>query len=119
MSARVRWGILGTGHAARNFAEGLRVLPEAKLAAAGSRDAARAAVFSAAYKARPCGSYEELVGLSDIDVVYVATTPDRHREDCLLCLNAGKPVLCEKPFALDARQAREIVNAARSKRLFC
>jgi predicted dehydrogenase len=54
----------------------------------------------------------------DVDVIYVATPNPLHREHCLLCLASGKPVLCEKPFALNAVQARDMVRAAREKKLF-
>jgi predicted dehydrogenase len=53
-----------------------------------------------------------------VDVIYVATPNPLHREHCLLCLDAGKPVLCEKPFALNAGQAGDMVRAAREKKLF-
>ncbi len=80
------------------------------LQAVGARDAARAAAFAAAHGvARSYGSYAELVADPDVDVVYVATTHAQHHEHALLALGAGKPVLVEKAFTLNARQAREIV----------
>ncbi|MDP9118464.1 MAG: Gfo/Idh/MocA family oxidoreductase, partial [Actinomycetota bacterium] len=69
--------------------------------------------------ARSYGSYRELVDDDDIDVVYVATTNAQHHSHALLALEAGKPVLVEKAFALNARQAREMVTTARDRGLFC
>jgi dihydrodiol dehydrogenase / D-xylose 1-dehydrogenase (NADP) len=116
---RVRWGILGTGGMAAEFARALGRLPEAELVAVGSRDASRAQAFARAMGApRAHGGYERLVA-DDLDVVYVATPNAQHREHCRLALAAGKAVLCEKPFATSASAAREVFALAREKRLFC
>jgi predicted dehydrogenase len=116
----IRWGILGTGKIARDFTQDLTALPEAKVLAVGSRSLSTAQAFSGAFKIpRAYGSYEELVKDPDIDVVYIATPHIRHKDDCILCLEAGKPVLCEKPFTLNAQEAREVIALAREKQLFC
>ena len=116
----IRWGILGTGHAARHFAEGLRELAGASLVAVASRTPGRAREFAArAGMPRSHDGYEGVARDPEVDVVYVASPNDRHRGDCLLCLDAGKPVLCEKPFALNAAEAEEIATAARERGLFC
>jgi predicted dehydrogenase len=116
----VRWGILGTGRMARDFALDLRRVPDAQLSAVGSRSPDRARAFAAVSGAdRAYGSYEELVADSAVDVVYVATPNSQHRQNCLLALSAGKAVLCEKPFATSAREARDVVALARQQRLFC
>jgi predicted dehydrogenase len=65
------------------------------------------------------GSYEALVADDEVDIVYVATLASLHRDHCLLALKAGKPVLCEKPFALNAADARAIASAAADARVFC
>lgn len=116
----IRWGILGAGNIAEQFAEGLRHLPDARLHAIGSRTRAKAERFAGAFAVpRAYDRYEDLVGDKDIDAVYVATLNHRHKDHCLLALEAGKAVLCEKPFAVDATQAREVIALARRKRLFC
>ena len=116
---RVRWGIMGTGWIADRFATDLLVLPEADLAAVGSRTAAAAERFGAKFGIpHRHASYEALVADSQVDVVYVATPNPMHRQNCLLCLEAGKHVLCEKPFAINAAEAEEMVTAAREKKLF-
>lgn len=118
--ASIRWGILGTGAIAQAFAQGLKALPDAQLAAIGSRSLKTAQQFAAALDVpKAYGSYEDLVSDPDIDIVYIATPHQRHRDDCLLVLNANKAVLCEKPFASNAAQAQEVIDLARQKKLFC
>ena len=120
MSKTIRWGILGTGFIARRFAEGLGHAPGAELLAVGSRTRTSAQAFAAELGARRAyGSYEGLVADRDVDVVYIATPSNLHRENALLCFDRGKAVLCEKPFTLDADEARSVVGVARRKRLFC
>jgi predicted dehydrogenase len=115
----IRWGILGSGWIASEFAQGLAELPDAELAAVGSRTAASADRFADKFQVpRRHASYQVLAEDPDIDVIYVATPNPLHREHCLLCLASGKPVLCEKPFALNAGQAGEMVRAARENQLF-
>jgi predicted dehydrogenase len=116
----VRWGILGAGAAAATVGADIAAVAGNELAAIGARDAGRAAQFAARLGvARSYGSYAELVADPAVDIVYVATTHAQHHEHALLALRAGKPVLVEKAFALNARQAGEIVAAARRRALFC
>jgi predicted dehydrogenase len=118
----VRWGILGTGGIARAFAENLRLLPDAELAAVASRRLHSAEAFCAAVsvhgRTRAYGSYAELVADPLVDVVYVATPHGLHHEHVLLALDAGKAVLCEKALTLTAREAEDLVAVARERRLF-
>jgi dihydrodiol dehydrogenase / D-xylose 1-dehydrogenase (NADP) len=115
----VRWGILGTGGIARKFAEALSLLPDAQIAAVGSRTKAAAEEFGDAWKIpRRYGSYLELANDPETDVIYIATIHTLHRENCLDCLKAGKAVLCEKPFTINAAQAAEVIALARQKKLF-
>jgi predicted dehydrogenase len=116
---RVRWGIAATGGIARRFAQDLVHVPDAELVAVGSRSRESAETFGAAHGARHRhASYEDLAADPDVDAVYVATPHSRHRDDTLLFLEAGKAVLCEKPFALTKVEAVEMVAAARSRRVF-
>jgi predicted dehydrogenase len=115
----VRWGILGTGRIAHDFAKGLADAPNAVLAAVGSRtlDGARAFAeefgIPAAY-----GSYGELALAPDVDIIYIGTPHPMHAENAVLALRGGKAVLCEKPFAMNRREAGEVVALARAKNLF-
>ncbi len=119
MTAPVRWGILGTGRIAHSFALGLKALHDAELVAVGSRNNETAASFASAFDIpHAYGSYAGLVAADNVDVVYIATPNVRHKEDCLLCIDAGKAVLCEKPFAMNAADGREIVMRARNAGVF-
>lgn len=116
----IRWGILGTGKIALDFAQGLKFLPDAQLLAVGSRTLSTAQEFSRQLNVpKAYGSYEDLVKDPEIDVVYIATPHIRHKQDSILCLEAGKAILCEKPFTINAQEAREVITLARQKQLFC
>jgi len=120
MADAIRWGILGAGGIAGTVGVEIAATPGNEVVAVGARDADRAAALARRLGApRSYGSYPELVADADVDVVYIATTHGQHHEHALLALRAGKPVLVEKAFTLNARQAREVVAEARSRRLFC
>jgi len=116
----IRWGVLGTGTIARAFAADLRLVPGAVLTAVGSRELSRAREFARCFEVEHAhGAAQDLIRNDEVDVVYVATPHDRHRDDCQACLAGGRAVLCEKPFALNAREARAVIHDAHSRRLFC
>lgn len=116
---KIRWGIIGTGSIARQFAQGLAILPEAELAAIGSRQAETAVAFATEFNVpRPYAGYEALAQDKEVDVVYVATPHVYHKQNSLLCLQHGKAVLCEKPFAINKQQAETVFTAARASGLF-
>ncbi len=108
-----KWGIIGTGGIARAFANDLALLDGHVVAAVGSRKLESANSFAAHYYgAVGYGSYNELINDSNIDAVYVATPHPAHKENVIYALNASKPVLCEKPFAVNSIEAKEMVAAA-------
>jgi len=116
MTSPIRWGILGTGSIARKFAEGLAALPEARLVAVGSRTAEAAAAFGERYQVpRRHASYAALARDPEVEAIYISTPHTLHCENTLLCLAEGKAVLCEKPFALNAAQATQMVAASRAR----
>lgn len=118
-TSTIRWGILGTGKIAHKFATGLQSAPGAELVAIGSRTQETAETFADTYGApHRHGSYEALAADSDVDVIYVATPHPQHKDATLLCLDHGKAVLCEKPIAMNLRQATQMVASAREKNLF-
>lgn len=120
MASSFRWGILGPGNIAQKFAEGLKALPDAELAAVGSRDIGRATAFGKQYGAARChGSYEALANDSDVDIVYIATPHPMHKAENIRCLQAGKAVLCEKPFTVNRQEADAVFQAARGAQRFC
>jgi predicted dehydrogenase len=116
---QVRWGILGTGAIARRFVQGLNSLPEAEVLAVGSRSRASAEKFADKRNIpRRHAGYDTLASDPDVDVVYVATPHPFHAENTTLCLEAGKAVLCEKPFSVNAEEAERVVGLAREGGLF-
>jgi len=106
------WGILGPGGIARAFAKDLQQLDGHSVGAVGSRTLKNAQDFANTFGGIAYGSYEELVADPSIDAIYVATPHPAHKENVITALNAGKPVLCEKPFAVNANEAKEMVAAA-------
>ena len=120
MKDLIRWGVLAPGRIARKFAEGLQDADGAELVAVGSRSAERAQAFADEFGVSRvhCG-YEELVDDSEVDAIYVASPHPFHAEHTILCLEAGKAALCEKPFTVNALQADRVVAAARRTGVFC
>lgn len=112
-----RWGILGSGGIARRFAEDLALLEGHVVAAVGSRTQESAEEFASLFPGcTPFSSYENLVS-ADVDAIYVATPHPMHHANTLLAMKAGKPVLCEKAFTVNAGQARELIDYSRAHRI--
>lgn len=113
------WAVLGCGKIARKFAHDLKLLPNANLYAAASRDLTRAQDFASEWGFETAyGSYEEMVNDPKVDVVYIATPHSHHHEHTLLCLNHKKAVLCEKAFSLNANEVKEMLEAAKANNTF-
>jgi predicted dehydrogenase len=107
-----KWGILGPGGIARAFATDSQRLDGHAIAAVGSRTLSNAQEFVQTFGGTAYGSYDELVADPNVDAIYVATPHPAHKDSVITALNAGKPVLCEKPFAVNATEAQEMVAAA-------
>jgi predicted dehydrogenase len=119
MGRTINWGILSTGRISEKFALDLQLVPDAKLVAVGSRDKDRAFEFAKRFNAQKAyGSYEELASDKDIDVIYIGTPHISHCENALLCLDKGKAVLCEKPFAMNEKEVLRMILKAREKKVF-
>ena len=119
MTDKIRWGILSTGWIAKKFAEGLSVLPDAEIVAVGSRAQETADAFGDEYGVpHRHASYEALVGDQDVDVIYIGTPHPFHKDNAILSLEAGKAVLLEKPFTINAGEAEKVIALAREKGLF-
>jgi len=115
----VRWGILSvSGHYKLRVHGPLSLLPEARIAAIASRDAGKAAAAATRLGIpKGYGSYEELIADPAIEAVYVPLPNNLHAEWAMAALDAGKHVLCEKPLAMDAAQARAMAAKARERGL--
>ena len=112
-------GILGAGNIARKMAATVNGMNGVTLGAVASRSMEKAKAFAEEFSAEKYyDSYEALAADSDIDLIYVATPHSHHYEHALLCLNAGRNVLCEKAFTANYKQASELIGLAESKGLY-
>jgi predicted dehydrogenase len=109
----LRFGVLGTARIARAFIAGVAPSPHVVVTAVASRDRQRARTFATAHGvAGACGSYEELLADPSIDAIYVPLPNSLHAAWSVRALEAGKHVLCEKPLATSAAEARAMFDAA-------
>ncbi|MBD5780042.1 Gfo/Idh/MocA family oxidoreductase [Pelagicoccus sp. NFK12] len=116
---KVNWGVLASGGIARKFAASAKTTQNAELVAVASRTPGKAKTFALENGVgKSYDSYEALLDDSTIDAVYVANTHNFHHQTVLLALNSSKAVLCEKPLAINAKQAAEMIDAARAKGVF-
>jgi len=116
---KIRWGILGCGKIARKFAADLKLVEDAELIALGARTQATAETFAKDFPSKYIhGSYEALVSNPEVDVIYVATPHGLHHEHVILCLKHKKAVLCEKAFAINYREASEMIEYAKVQNTF-
>lgn len=116
---KMKWGIIGCGGIAGDFTESLRTLEGAELFAVASRTPGKAADFAKKHKVDlSYDTYEALLANPSVEIVYVATTHNFHYDNVLQCLKAGKHVLCEKVFTINAAQAQHLWDVAQEKGLF-
>jgi predicted dehydrogenase len=118
MKNNFKWGIIGTGGIAGEFANDLSYLNNHTVAAVGSRKLSTAQQFASKYP--DCvgyASYSELVADPNLDGIYIATPQNFHVEHTILALDAGKPVLCEKPFAINTSEVELMVKTATQNQL--
>ena len=106
----VRWGIIGPGRIAHQFAKDITSVANANLVAVAARDGDRATNFARAYGLTHAHkSYDDIFASSEVDAVYVATPHSYHLEHCAGALRSGKAVLCEKPLVLTPTECRELM----------
>lgn len=109
----IRWGVAGPGNAAARFAEGLKAVEGAALAAVWGRNRDRTQAYAGRFNVPQAhGLLKDLLA-ADVDAIYVGTHPDSHAEICIAAFAQGKHVLCEKPSALNVRQLEDVLAAAR------
>ncbi|MDR0231344.1 MAG: Gfo/Idh/MocA family oxidoreductase [Dysgonamonadaceae bacterium] len=112
-------GILATGWIAEKMAITLRHMTGVEMYAVASRSLEKAKDFAKKWGfTHFYGSYEDLIANDQVDLVYIATPHSEHYDNARLCLLKGKPVLCEKAFTGNARQAEELLNLAKEKNIF-
>lgn len=115
----MKWGILATGNIAGKFAATIQQMPDQKLVACASRSLEKAKTFAEKFDIlKAYGSYEEMLQDADVEAVYIATPNNLHYENCVMCLNAGKHVLCEKPFTPTRAEGEKLFTLAAQKGLF-
>lgn len=113
------WGILGPGKIARKFASALQIPAHSRLYAVASREQSRAQAFAAEFNAEKYyDDYSRLIQDPLIDAVYIATPHAFHFDLAKACLEAGKPVLSEKPLTLDADQTKALIDLRDKNRIF-
>lgn len=116
---KYNWAVLGCGHIANKFISDLKLLSNANLYAAASRDLQKANEYRNKYGFEVAyGSYTEMVNDPKVDAVYIATPHAFHREHAMLCLNHKKAVLCEKAFAINKNEVQEMISCARENNTF-
>ncbi|MCD8015884.1 MAG: Gfo/Idh/MocA family oxidoreductase [Lachnospiraceae bacterium] len=116
---KMNLAILGAGRIATTMAGTVSAMDEVNLYAIAARDGERAKAFAEKYGAQKFyGSYEEMLQDPQVDLVYIATPHSLHCEHAKLCINHGKPVLCEKAFTWNAKEAREVLELAHEKGVF-
>jgi predicted dehydrogenase len=119
MKKKYKWGILAPGKMSAKFTRGLKLLESVELYAVGSRDLKRAKHFAEEFGFKKYyGSYEELANDNEVDIVYIASPHSHHYEHTLLCLKNKKAVICEKAFALNSREVKEMINEAAVQKVF-
>ena len=117
----MKWGILATGTIAKKFASTVEQMGAEgeQLVAVGSRHLESAQAFAQQYGIPRCyDSYEALAADPEVEAIYIATPNTLHYENCKLCLEQGKHVLCEKPFTISPEQAQKLYRLAEEKHLF-
>lgn len=115
---KLKMAILGAGSIAGTMAETVITLDEAELYAVGARDLDRARAFAKKYQVKKAyGSYKEMLADPEVELVYIATPHSHHYKHARMCLEAGKHVLCEKSFTVNAEQAEKLFALAEEKKL--
>jgi dihydrodiol dehydrogenase / D-xylose 1-dehydrogenase (NADP) len=115
----IKWGIFGPGWISSKFVKELAYAEGAELVAVGGRNLEKAENFAKEYNIpRAYGSVEELAQDAEVDIVYVGTLHPVHKENVLALLRGGKAVICEKPFTMNAAEAKEMIELAREKQVF-
>ena len=116
---KIKWGIVGCGNIAHKFASDLALVEDAELQAVASRDVEKAQEFGQKHNSnKSYGSYDDLFLDADVDIVYIATPHNFHCELSLKAMKQGKHVLCEKPLAINSKEAEKMIALSKANNLF-
>lgn len=119
METKIKWGIVGPGRIATKFIEDLKLVDGAEITAVASRSLEKAKNFAAAFNiAHVFGNYDELFDSDVVDVLYIATPHNFHKELAIRAMEKGKHVLCEKPLGINKQEVAEILAAAKKNKVF-
>nr|WP_299381872.1 Gfo/Idh/MocA family oxidoreductase [Allomuricauda sp.] len=119
MKPNIRWGIIGPGNIAGKFSADLNLVAGAEIMAVASRNLEKARQFAKTFGATTAfGSYEELFASGTVDIVYIATPHNFHKDLCVAAMNHGLHVLCEKPAGINKREVEEILAVASKNQVF-
>jgi len=118
-TSKIKWGIIGCGNIAHKFASDLALFNDAELTAVASRTCEKATIFAKKHHSRKAyGSYEELFSDREVDIIYIATPHNSHAELSIQAMKSGHHVLCEKPLALNKKEATAIIETSRQTKMF-
>lgn len=118
-TSKIKWGIVGCGNIAHKFASDLALVKDAELHAVASRTIDRANEFGKLHHSKKSyGSYDKLFLDSEIDIIYIATPHHLHCELSLKAMEHNKHVLCEKPLAINRKEAIKMIELSKAKNLF-
>ncbi len=119
MTQKFKWGVIGPGRISQRFAAGVKSIKDAEVYAVASTSQARADSFAKKYSIpKSYDSYEALVSDPTVDAIYIGSLHHLHFPSAMLCLEAGKPVLCEKPLTVNAAETKRLIATARDKKVF-
>ncbi len=119
MESKIRWGIVGPGSIARKFASDLKLVEDAEISAVGSRTIENAQKFANEFGVEHVfGSYDELFESDTVDVVYIATPHNFHKNLAIQAMSHGIHVLCEKPMGIDKSEVMEMIALAKKNKVF-
>src|SRR3990167_4502758 len=116
----IKWGILGTSYISEVMANAIQESQTSELVAIGSRSITTAKNFANKFSIpRFYNDYQKLINDNDIDAIYIGLPNHLHKEWIIRCAQAGKNVLCEKPFVISIEDAREVIAVIEKTNVFC
>ncbi|MCL6273552.1 Gfo/Idh/MocA family oxidoreductase [Muricauda sp. 2012CJ35-5] len=119
MKSKIKWGIIGPGNIARKFSSDLLLIADAEITAVASRSFKKARQFADEYGAKHAfDSYDALFESGTVDIVYIATPHNFHKDLSIKAMANGLHVLCEKPAGINQAEVQEMIEAAKAHDVF-